>query len=99
VSTQCPKDACEKILQKCDVNCEIFSVEHFVTAAAAEAATAAAAAVIDDSNKENAQRCVSLKNVLTKLIKTMLEHRIFLLTKHTILRYFLQKDMRQMQII
>jgi hypothetical protein len=52
VSTQGPKDACEIFLQKCDIVSEIFSVVHFVTAGAE-------AAVMDDSNRGNAERCVS----------------------------------------
>jgi hypothetical protein len=55
VSTQWPKDAGEKFLQKCDSVCDIFSVEHFVTVAEA----VSAAAVIDDSNRGNAQSCIS----------------------------------------
>ena len=49
LSTQSPEAAYEKILWKCDVVCQIFSVEHFV----------AAAAINDDSNRENAALCVS----------------------------------------
>jgi hypothetical protein len=42
--------------------CEIFSVEHFVTAAAE-----AAAAVMDDRNRGNAhQRCVTPKKLIIR---------------------------------
>ena len=68
-ATPSPQEAHEKISRSCDVFCEIFSVEHFVTA---EEAEAAAAAVTDDSNRGNAQRCVSpIDQSLLKSLKDL----------------------------